>query len=51
MPIATLTYLFTWFLYLSGQNELIQQGIDFIEVEHDIQFTHVAKVLVQQLDK
>ncbi len=43
--------LLTRLLDLSGQKDLIQNGIDLVEVEHEIQFADVSEELVEHFDK
>lgn len=41
--------LFQYFLYFTPQVYFVQYHIQFIEVKHQIQFTHVIKVYVKDL--
>lgn len=43
--------LFTRLLDLARQKHLIQNSIDLVKVEDKIQLTHIAKELIQHLDK
>lgn len=43
--------LLTRLLDLAGQEDLVQDGVDLVEVEDQVQLAHVAEEGVQDLDK
>jgi hypothetical protein len=43
--------LFTRLFDFSGQKDLVQNGIDLVEVEHEIQFADIPEELVEHFDE
>lgn len=43
--------LFTSFLDFAGEKDLVEDGIDLVKVEDEIEFTDIAKELIEDLDK
>ena len=44
-------FSFAGFFHFPCQHKLIQYTVDLVEIEHNIQFTDIAKVTVQQFHK
>ena len=41
----------THLLNLAGQKDLIKDSIDLVEIKDQVQFTHVPKELIENLDE
>jgi hypothetical protein len=43
--------LFASLFYFASEEDLVEDGINFVEVEDKVQFAHIAKECVQDFDK
>lgn len=44
-------HLFTRLFDLAGQEDLVQNGVNFVEIEHEIELAHVPEELIEHLDE